>query len=391
MDKTTAGQGPLSGYRIIDLSENMAGPFGTMVLADQGADVIKVESLRGDALRHTGSGSRAMGAYFANLNRSKRSVAVDLQRPESRKVLDRLLEGADVVVQSFRPAAARRLGIDAATLRHDRPALVYISIVGFGESGPLAGRPVYDHVIQAMAGMASLQADVPNGEPRLVRHGLVDKATGHVLAQSVCAALLARARTGVGDALTIAMLDVALHFFWPDAMMDKTALDPEVRLPPVSESFRLTPTADGHIALVVLTDQQWTGLATSVNVDGSSMRRGDLLRAVKAHLAGMSTADALELLQVHDVACGPVVTQDEVHALPQVLANETLVLYDHPAIGMLRQPAPVPRFDGVDPVALRPAPLLGEHTLEVLAEVGMDPVEVQALQDAGVVYWPVAR
>ena len=231
----TARRGPLSGYRIIDLSENMAGPFGTMVLADQGADVIKVESPRGDALRHAGSGSRAMGAYFANLNRSKRSVVVDLQRPEGRKVLDRLLEGADVVVQSFRPDAARRLGIDAATLRHNRPALVYVAIVGFGETGPLAGRPVYDHVIQAIAGMASLQADGPNGEPRLVRHGLVDKATGHVLAQSVCAALLARARTGVGEALTITMLDVALHFFWPDAMMAKTALDPEVRLPGIRD------------------------------------------------------------------------------------------------------------------------------------------------------------
>jgi crotonobetainyl-CoA:carnitine CoA-transferase CaiB-like acyl-CoA transferase len=379
----------MSGYRIIDLSENMAGPFGTMVLADQGADVIKVESLRGDALRHAGSGSRAMGAYFANLNRSKRSVAVDLQRPEGRKVLDRLLEGADVVVQSFRPAAATRLGIDAATLRHNRPELIYVSIVGFGETGPLAGRPVYDHVIQAMAGMASLQADAPNGEPRLVRHGLVDKATGHVLAQSVCAALLARARTGVGEALTITMLDVALHFFWPDAMMAKTALDPEVRLPPASETFRLTPTADGHIAIVVLTDEQWNALATSVSIDATGMRRGDLLRAVKAHLAGMSTANALALLEAHDVACGPVVTQDEVHELPQVLANEALRLYDHPAIGMLRQPAPVPRFDSVDPAALRPAPLLGEHTLEVLTQVGMDPVEVRALQDAGVVHSPV--
>ena len=120
------------------------------------------------------------------------------------------------------------------------------------------------------------------------------------------------------------------------------------------------------------------------------MRRGDLLRAVKAQLAGMSTADALALLEAHDVACGPVVTQDEVHELPQVLANEALMLYEHPAIGMLRQPAPVPRFDGVDPVALRPAPLLGEHTLEVLTEVGMDAIEMRALQDAGIVHSPVA-
>jgi crotonobetainyl-CoA:carnitine CoA-transferase CaiB-like acyl-CoA transferase len=202
--------GPLQGFRVVDFSENMAGPFATLILADQGADVIKVEALRGDPLRHAGTGSKQMGAYFANLNRNKRSIAVDLRRPESAETLRRLLDSADVVVQSFRPAAAERLGIDAQSVRTGRSAVVYASIVGFGTSGPLAGMPVYDHVVQALSGIAAQQSEGPDSPPRLVRQGLVDKATGQVVAQSVCAALLKRARTGVGCELSISMLDVGL-------------------------------------------------------------------------------------------------------------------------------------------------------------------------------------
>jgi crotonobetainyl-CoA:carnitine CoA-transferase CaiB-like acyl-CoA transferase len=370
---------------VIDFSENMAGPFGTLVLADQGADVIKVESPRGDALRTVGTGSPSIGAYFANLNRSKRSVAVDLRRPESKVVLDRLLSDADVVVQSFRPSAAQRLGIDAETLRRGREQLVHVSIVGFGEQGPLAGLPVYDHVLQALMGMAAQQADGPEDVPRLVRHGLVDKATGHVVAQSACAALLARSRTGVGAALTVTMLDVALHFFWPDAMMDMTALEPERRRPPASETFRLTPTADGHIAFVVLTDQQWNAVATILGIDSTAMRRGELLRIVKEKLGEMSTVDAIALLQGHDVACAPVNPRETVHEHPQVVANGSLRLYDHPVLGPLRQPVPVPPFEGVDAADLRPAPLLGEHTVDVLLECGMEHDDVRALVEQGVV------
>lgn len=392
MRQTTDGgvraRGPLSGYRVVDFSENMAGPFGTMILADQGADVIKVEPPRGDALRHAGTGSRQMGAYFANLNRSKRSVALDLRREESRPVLSRLLDSADVVVQSFRPRPAEELGVDATAARSGRTRLVHVSVVGFGVTGPLAGKPVYDHVIQAVSGMAALQADGPASPPQLVRHGLVDKATGHVLAQSVCAALLHRAATGEGVALSIAMLDVALAFLWPDALMDKTALAPELRLPPASDTFRLTPTADGFVAVVVFTDAQWDALARAVKVDPTGMRRGDLLREARACLATLPTDKAVELLQRYDVVCGPVVGLDDVPAHPQVVANGSLGLYDHPAIGMLRQPRPVPRFPGMDDAALAPAPLLGQHTADVLTSLGFTADAVHTLENAGVIRSP---
>ena len=164
--------GPLQSIRVIDFTENMAGPFGTMILGDQGADVIKVESPTGDVIRHTGTGSARMAAYFANLNRSKRSLVVDLQRAESASVLQPLLDSADVVVHSFRPKAAARLGLDAATVTATRPTVVHASIVGFGATGPLAGRPVYDHVIQAVSGMADLQRESAEDDPHLIRHGV---------------------------------------------------------------------------------------------------------------------------------------------------------------------------------------------------------------------------
>ncbi|MDI1289685.1 MAG: CoA transferase, partial [bacterium] len=258
--------GPLSGVRIVDFTENMAGPFGTMILADQGADVIKVEAPGGDALRNNGTGSKGMSAYFANLNRSKRSVCINLRAEGAADVLGPLLDSADVVIHSFRPAAAARLGLDEASVRANRPRVIYAAIVGFGTDGPWAGRPVYDHVIQAVSGMADNQRLDDGDGPRMIRHGLVDKTTGHVLAQSVCAALFDRTRTGEGVGLTVVMLDVAISLLWPDGMMNHTAAEPEVRMPAASLTYQLTPTADGHISLVVLKKAQWAGLIESLEL-----------------------------------------------------------------------------------------------------------------------------
>jgi crotonobetainyl-CoA:carnitine CoA-transferase CaiB-like acyl-CoA transferase len=223
-------RGPLSGFRIVDLSENMAGPLATMILGDQGADIVKVESLRGDQIRRTGSGSAGMAAYFANLNRSKRSIALDLLRPEGRDVLDRLIDDADVVVHAYRPRAAKKLRIDEQSVRTAaRERLVYCEIVGFGSTGPLAGRAVYDHVIQALSGFAALQTDPATGRPHLIHQGVVDKTTGMAAAQAITAALLRRSRTGVGESITVTMLDVALNLLWPDGMRT-TDLRPAPRL-----------------------------------------------------------------------------------------------------------------------------------------------------------------
>jgi crotonobetainyl-CoA:carnitine CoA-transferase CaiB-like acyl-CoA transferase len=384
--------GPLQSIRVIDFTENMAGPFGTMILGDQGADVIKVESPTGDVIRHTGTGSARMAAYFANLNRSKRSLVVDLQRAESGSVLQPLLDSADVVVHSFRPKAAARLGLDAATVTATRPTVVHASIVGFGATGPLAGRPVYDHVIQAVSGMADLQRESGEDDPHLIRHGVVDKCTGHVLAQSVCAALIERFRTGEGTTISISMLDVAVSLLWPDGMMDRTALEPELRMPAAALTFRLTPTADGYVSLVVLKKAQWDGLIDAFGLsDGrggtgeGAMKPGVILRGARDAIRTLLTDDVVKLLTANDVPCAPVVSLDEMLVHPQIVANRTLVEYEHPLIGPIRQPRATPTFASMQEAGIVPAPGLGDHTKEILAEVGLSRPSIESLLSSGVV------
>jgi len=384
--------GPLQSIRVIDFTENMAGPFGTMILGDQGADVIKVESPTGDVIRHTGTGSARMAAYFANLNRSKRSLVVDLQRAESASVLQPLLDSADVVVHSFRPKAAARLGLDAPTVTATRPTVVHASIVGFGATGPLAGRPVYDHVIQAVSGMADLQRESGEDDPHLIRHGVVDKCTGHVLAQSVCAALIERFRTGEGTTISISMLDVAVSLLWPDGMMDRTALEPELRMPAAALTFRLTPTADGYVSLVVLKKAQWDGLIDAFGLsDGrggtgeGAMKPGVILRGARDAIRTLLTDDVVKLLTANDVPCAPVVSLDEMLVHPQIVANRTLVEYEHPLIGPIRQPRATPTFASMQEMGIVPAPGLGDHTQEILAEVGLSRPSIESLLTSGVV------
>jgi len=172
---TASNRGPLEGVRVVDFTANMSGPYATMLLGDQGADVIKIEPLEGDALRHVGSGSPEMSAYFANLNRSKRSVALDLTKEESRPVVEALLDSADVVLHNFRASVTERLGLEGPVVRDGRPSLIYVGIGGFGPEGPYGGRPAYDHVIQALSGFAARQSDLKTGEPHLVRQGVIDK------------------------------------------------------------------------------------------------------------------------------------------------------------------------------------------------------------------------
>jgi crotonobetainyl-CoA:carnitine CoA-transferase CaiB-like acyl-CoA transferase len=386
-DAQNVDRGPLSGFRVVDLSENMAGPFATMILGDQGADVVKVESRRGDQIRRTGSGSGGMAAYFANLNRSKRSIALDLLRPEGQRILQRLFDDADVVIHAYRPQAAAKLGIDVASVRTAaRERLVYVEIVGFGRTGPLAGRAVYDHVVQALSGFAALQSDPTTKAPSLIRQGIIDKATGHVAAQSITAALLRRSQTGQGQSIAITMLDVALNFLWPDGMMNNTAFTVTDPRPPAANTYRLTPTADGHISLMVLTDPQWAALHPALDLAPAGGRsHPDILREARERLAQMPTTDAIAALTAHDIPCAPVVALDQIAEQPQVIANDALHVFDHPVLGPIRQPLPMPQMPGMQTTTLRPAPRLGEHSTEILTETGFTAVEIDEFVATGVV------
>ena len=232
---------PLVGINVLDITANMSGPFATMILGDQGADVIKVEPPGGDPLRELGTGREGLSGYYANVNRSKRSVVLDLANGRGIEALQKLADWADVAVHNYRPEAAARLRIDADSLRNGRPHLIHVTITGFGSRGPLAGEPAYDHVIQAVSGICARQADPSTGEPEMIRQGIVDKLTGWATAQAVASALVGRSRRGEGEAIDVCMLDVAIATLWPDGMMNHTVLDPARRRPDISPWVYIAP------------------------------------------------------------------------------------------------------------------------------------------------------
>lgn len=386
---------PLEGTRVVDLTSNMSGPLATMVLADQGADVVKVEPLSGDLIRTVGTGHNGMSAYFANLNRGKRSIAVDLSTDRGVEVVRRLSADADVFVQNFRTGVVDRLGLDSGTLMSDNDRLIYASISGFGLTGPMATQPAYDHVIQALSGFAALQ-ELSDG-PDLVRQGAIDKASAYTLAQAITAALLQRVSTGRGARVDVSMLDVALAFVWPDGMMNNTCLEDVKVLPPVSRSFRTTPTADGHVVLVTLTAKQWDGLVSAILADeddtGGDLHETDarmvggaaVMRSVRERLRELPTDEVVRRLREADVPCAPVLALDELHQHPQVEASGILHVVDHPVMGAIRQPGPAPLVDGARPAPGAPAPRVGAHTTEVLREGGFSDTEIDTLLADGII------
>jgi crotonobetainyl-CoA:carnitine CoA-transferase CaiB-like acyl-CoA transferase len=385
---------PLAGIRIIDLTSNMSGPLATMVLADQGADVVKVEPPTGDAIRSVGSGHAGMSAYFANNNRGKRSIAVDLSTDAGRDIVRRLAADADVFAQNFRPGVIERLGLDAASLMAANQRLVYASISGFGTSGPLADAPAYDHVVQALSGYAAIQS-AGASEPSMVKHGVIDKATAYTLAQAVTAALLQRERTGRGTRIDVSMLDVAIAFLWPDGMMDHTVDEPSSVLPPTSRSFRSTPTADGQVVLVTLTAAQWAGLTGALLDDGDTgamadtserMKGGaEVMRRVRGVIAGMPTDEVVARLRAADVPVAPVRQLGEVAGDPQVVASGIVRAFDHSVLGRVHQPRPAPQFDGAQIEPKPTAPRLGEHSDEILRQAGWSDADIAALRADGIV------
>lgn len=374
---------PLQGIRVVDFTSNMAGPFSTQILADQGADVIKVEAPEGDRSRSLGSGAAGYSAFFANLNRAKRSITLDLDHPDAHEVVGPLLNGADVVVHSFRPGPSRRFRLDADQVLAQRSSLIHTTITGFGSVGPFAGRPAYDQIIQALAGFAAAQSDPDDPTPTLIRQGVVDKVVGQTAAQAITAALFQRARTGTGQAVEVRMLDAALAFLWPDVMMNHTVAEPTVTRPSITRSFRLTRTSDGQLAFALVTTRQYQRLAEALEMVDGAANPARLLRAAGRHLAALTTAEGVDFLSSFDVPVAPVTHLDTLHEHPQVRASGLLDEHHHPVLGRVRQPGPAVRF-GARPSHAVGAPRLGEHTDEVAGEIGLQPADISRLRSAGV-------
>jgi crotonobetainyl-CoA:carnitine CoA-transferase CaiB-like acyl-CoA transferase len=382
--------GPLHGYRVVDLTSNVAGPLATMILADQGADVIKVEAPDGGDATRAGADRRGgFSASFLNNNRNKRSIVLDLKTAGGVEALMRLAAGADVFVQNFRPGVADRLGVGEEPVRAISPKIVYVSISGFGERGPYAAKPAYDPVIQGFSGLATVQAGSDEARPRLLRTILPDKLTAITASQAITAALLARERTGEGQHVRLSMLEAVLAFLWASDMTNQTFVgDEPARQEAASALDLIYETADGYMTAAALTDRQWAGLARALErpewleddrFKTPALRQRNIdvrLQLTQEALITHSTAEWLERLTQAGVPCAPVLTRNQVIRHPHVQEMEIVVETEHPIAGHLRQSRPAARFSRTPAGIRRGAPALGEHTQEVLTEQGYSAAEI---------------
>lgn len=380
------------------MTSMVSGPSATMLLADQGADVIKVENPNGGDFTRASSNTRnGIAAHFLNNNRNKRSVALNLKDPRGMDALMRLSAGADVFIQNFRPGVAERMGIGEDAVRAVAPDVIYVSIAGFGHTGPYAAKPVYDPLIQALSGLATVQGGSDEVRPKLVRTILPDKLTGIVAAQAVSAALFARTRTGKGDHIRLSMLDTLIAFLWGSDMGSQTFVDePFPQQEAASFIDLIYETADGYISVAVQNDREWTSLTRAFErpewVDDPRFRTpalrqeniDDRLRMTQEVLLTRTAAEWLERLEAEDVPCAPVLTRSEMIRHPQIAANAIVVEDEHPDAGLVRQARPAAQFASTPFETARGGPALGEHTEEVLGEAGMERAEIEALLDAGV-------
>ncbi|HPG27969.1 MAG TPA: CoA transferase [Myxococcota bacterium] len=377
--------GPLDGHRIVDLTTMISGPMATCLLADQGADVIKVESPGvGDLVRRLGVSKEGITATFATTNRNKRSIVLDLKQAQDREAFERLVATADVVVQNFRPGVAERMGIGEPDLRRLRPDLVYVSISGFGETGPYAHKRVYDPIVQALSGLATIQGNRGAGRPAMCRLIIPDKITAITAAQAITAALLARERTGEGQHVRLSMIDAMVALAWPEGFAGMTFVGEENDVPRNALAQDLVfETADGYMTAGAVSDSEWQGLTRALGhpewLDDDRFRTAagrvayakERLDQTADVLRTRTTAEWLELLDREQVPCAPILPLSEVIRHPQVVENGLLFESEHPVAGRLRQPRAAARFDRTPTAYERPAPRLGEHTQEILAELGM--------------------
>ena len=376
----------------------VSGPMAAAILADQGADVIKVESPAGDEVRRVGRKRGGVSAGFFACNRGKRSLCVNLKKPEGREAVRELIESADVVMQNFRPGAMERLGLGADGLLKRNPKLIYLSISGFGEKGPYAHQRVYDPVIQALTGATDIQADRETGRPRMFRVIIADKVTALTAAQSVSAALFARERTGLGQHIRLTMLDATIAFFWPEGMSGLVFVGDEVDVTQYQGTMDLIyETANGYITAGAVTDAEWRGLCTALNkpgwiddprfrtTDARFRNAGERKRLTAAELKHWDRDEMLARLNEEDVPSAPLLTRLELLDHEQIRTNDTIGIYEFDGHGPVRLARPAARFDATPAKIAAPAPRLGEQSGEILAELGYAPGSIEKLIKEGAI------
>jgi crotonobetainyl-CoA:carnitine CoA-transferase CaiB-like acyl-CoA transferase len=396
--------GPLEGVRILDLTTMVAGPVAAMMLADQGAQVIKVESPAGDLMRRFAFGRNGMSASFLSCNRNKRSLAIDLKTAEGLQVVSKLIAAADILMHNFRPGAAERIGLGEDAVRAIRADIIYVSISGFGESGPYSNQRAYDPVIQALSGLAEIQRDRDTGRPRMVRTIIADYTTALTAAQAISAALFARQRSGTGQHVRLAMLESMIAYLWPEAMPSLTFVGDE-QDPSDGEvgPDLVFATQDRYITAGALSDDEWAGMCRALNrealIDDSRFRtaRDRALNAVErretiaAELEKWTAKEILARLLANDVPSAPVLSRFELLSDPQVRENHILEDHDSPLLGRVRQPRPAARFDRTPSTIRKLAPMLGQDNEAILSEIGYSRDEVERLKQNRILYSQTLR
>lgn len=390
---------PLDGIKVLDLTRLMVGPFCTMMLGDMGAEIIKVELPQGEDTRHMGASIKGESALFLGLNRNKKSITLNLKTTEGKGIFFKLVSQADILVENFLPEVIERWGIAYPAVAEINPKIIYISITGFGEKGPYRDKPSLDLIIQGMAGMMSITG-YPGGPPTRVGTSIADIITGIFSAYGAMIALYIRERTGIGQKVEISLLDSLISLQTPRiSQYFATGLNP-ARIG--SASPFLSPidtfeTKDSYINISVFNDKLWSRFCQKLGIeplvrdprfDSNAQRlqhREELTGILQAIFKEKNTVEWLNILEEEGIPCGPINSYEEVFSDAQTIKNEMVVELEHPIAGKIKVTGlPVKLQETPGSIRL-PPPTLGQHTQEVLTQLGYSPAEIDHLRAKGVI------
>ncbi len=374
--------GPFKGVRVLELTSTVSGPFAGMMLADQGAEVIKIEPPGiGDLARFMGTIKDGMGAMFSTLNRNKKCICLDFKNEEDLSVLMQLVSTADVLIENYRPGIVKKLGIDYETLKKIKPDLIYCSISGYGQSGPYKEKKVYDPLIQGTVGIPHAQ----NSEfPELIRTIIYDKVTGLTSAQAISAALYQKANGEGGQYLPVSMMESALYYNWPDLMMNHTFEEGGINLGELADLFEVYETKDGGVVLIIIAnDEVFTKFCEVFslslhqdekynNLVSRIVNKEELTKEINKITRDLSSKELEDKMDNEGISASICNNLNEVHLDPQVIEQGSIVEIDHPELGKMRMPKPPANLKGQKEFPRTLAPILGFDNRQILEELKIE-------------------